>query len=223
MILVQKNLLLALILLPTFSCTSGRKIKNKGQPWQNKMQQVPGRIEFEYYNEGGEGIAYHDSDSVNNGSGRLNPANGNSLNEFRMKEGVDISYTKSGNIDDNPYNKVPRDLNKFYVGWTSPGEWINYTIKVYKSGRYPIELLYTSNGDGNISFDIDGKDVTGPLKINSTYDSRDTVRWRQWHHWNKSDSLGSLKLKKGIHVLTLHILTNGNMNLDYMDLKKTEQ
>jgi len=216
--LKRKFLFYTLLFVSLFSYTLGQKIQNNGEPWQNKIQQVPGRIEFEYYNEGGEGIAYHDSDSVNNGSGKLNPANGTFLNEFRMKEGVDISYTKSNNIDDNPFNKVPRDMNKFYVGWTKPGEWINYTVKVNEAGRYRIALLYTSNGDGTISFDVDGKDATGPLNINSTFDPRDTISWRQWHHWNKSDSIGSVKLEKGIHVLTLHIVTNGNMNLDYMDL-----
>jgi hypothetical protein len=216
----MKNLYSAFLLLFLFSCTSGQKMQHAGEPWQHKLQQVPGRIEFEYYNEGGEGIAYHDSDSVNNGSGKLNPANGTFLNEFRMKEGVDISYTKSGDIDDNPFNQVSRDMNKFYVGWTKPGEWINYTVNVNESGSYPIGLLYTANGDGTISFDVDGKDTTGPLKINSTHDARDTVSWRQWHHWNKSDSIGSITLKKGVHVITLHIITNGNMNLDYMDLKR---
>lgn len=190
---------------------------NTGKPWQGKMQQLPGKLECEYYDEGGEGVAYHDTDSINNGSGKLNPANGTFLNEFRMKEGVDLSYTKTGNIDNNPYNKVPRDLNKFYVGWTQPGEWINYTVKVNKAGTYPIGLLYTANGDGTISLDIDGKDATGPLKITSTHDDRDTVQWRQWHHWNASDSIGSIALKKGVQILTLHIITNGNMNLDYLN------
>jgi hypothetical protein len=191
--------------------------KNIGKPWQGKMQQLPGRLECEYYNEGGEAVAYHDTDSINNGSGKLNPANGTFLNEFRMHEGVDISYTKTGNIDNNPYNKVPRDLNKFYVGWTQPGEWINYTVKVNKASTCPIGVLYTSNGDGAISIDIDGKDATGAMKIASTHDSRDTVAWRQWHHWNASDSIGSITLSKGVHLLTLHIVTNGNMNLDYLN------
>ena len=212
------NLYNALLLASVFICASCPKVNAQSAPWQNNMQQVPGRIEFEFYDEGGERVAYHDSDSTNNGSGKLNPPNGTFLNEFRMKEGVDISYTKPGNIDDNLFNKVPRDMDKLYVGWTKPGEWINYTVNVHEAGRYTMSLLYTSNGDGTISFDVDGSDATGPLKINSTYDARDTVSWRQWHHWNKTDSLGSVTLKKGVHVLTLHIITNGNMNLDYMDL-----
>jgi hypothetical protein len=113
-------------------------------------------------------------------------------------------------------------MNQLYVGWTKPGEWIQYTIQVKQSGNYPVGLMYTSNGDGTISFDLDGKDATGPLKINSTHDDRDTVQWRQWHHWNRVDSISFLTLKKGIHVLTLHIVTNGNINLDYLDLKRIE-
>jgi hypothetical protein len=215
----MKPVLIMLAFIGFVSCTPYYKTLNAGKPWQNKVQEIPGRVECEFYNEGGEGIAYHDSDSVNNGSGKLNPANGTFLNEFRMKEGVDISYTKTHDIDNNPYNKVPRDMDKLYVGWTKPGEWINYTIKVYESRNYKIGLMYTANGDGAISLDIDGKDVTGPLKVTSTHDDRDTVQWRQWHHWNKADSLGIVKIKKGMHILTLHVVGNGNMNFDYLEFK----
>jgi hypothetical protein len=210
---------ISVLIVAFTSCTPFYKTMNAGSPWQHNIQQIPGKIECEYYNEGGEGIAYHDSDSVNNGSGKLNPANGTFLNEFRMHEGVDISYTKSHDIDNNPYNKVPPKMDQLYVGWTKPGEWINYTVKVRESRNYKIGLMYTANGDGAISLDIDGKDITGPLKITSTHDDRDTVQWRQWHHWNRSDSLTTVKLKKGIHILTLHIVANGNMNLDYLEFK----
>jgi len=216
----MKTVSITLFLLVIFSCSPVYKTMHAGKPWQNKIQQIPGRVECEYYNEGGEGIAYHDSDSINNGSGKLNPANGSFLNEFRMHEGVDISYTKSGNIDNNPYNKVPRDLNKLYVGWTTPGEWINYTVKVNTSDTYNVGLMYTANGDGTISLAMDGKEITGNLKVTSTHDDRDTVKWRQWHHWNKSDSLTSIKLNKGIHILTLHVVANGNMNFDYLEFKR---
>src|ERR1700760_1872423 len=132
----MKNGLFILMVIAVASCAVTYKTINAGKPWQGKVQQIPGKVECEFYNEGGEGVAYHDSDSVNNGSGKLNPANGSYLNEFRMKDGVDISYTKTHDIDNNPYNKVPRDMDKFYVGWTKPGEWINYTIKVNKSRAY---------------------------------------------------------------------------------------
>jgi hypothetical protein len=214
----MKTGFIAFFILILCSCTAVYKTMNAGKPWQNKIQQIPGRIECEYYNAGGDGIAYHDSDSINNGSGKLNPANGNYLNEFRMHEGVDISYTKSHDIDNNPYNKVPRDMDKLYVGWTHPGEWINYTVRVHETRVYKVGLMYTANGDGVISLDMDGKNISGPLNVTSTHDDRDTVQWRQWHHWNKS-VLGSVTIKKGVHILTLHVVANGNMNFDYLEFK----
>jgi hypothetical protein len=215
----MKTFLIAFLVIALISCTSVYKAMNAGKPWKNKIQKIPGRIECEFYNEGGEGIAYHDSDSINNGSGKLNPANGSFLNEFRMNEGVDISYTKAHDIDNNPYNKVPRDIDELYVGWTKPGEWINYTVKVKESRNYQIGLMYTANGDGSISLDLDGKELAKDLKVTSTHDERDTVKWRQWHHWNKADSLSTVKLRKGIHVLKLRVITNGNMNFDYLEFK----
>lgn len=181
-----------------------------------KPQQIPGKIECELYDQGGEGIAYHDTDAINNGSGKLNPVNGNPLNEFRINEGVDISYSKDGDIDNNPYNKVQRSIGDLYIGWTMPGEWINYTVDVTKSGTYKIGTLYTANGDGEISIEVNGKNATGNMKITSTHDDKDAVDWRQWHHWNSSENIGRIKLQKGKQILRLHIVSNGNMNFDYL-------
>jgi len=48
-----------------------------GKPFQdvthtNGAQVIPGRIECACYDLGGEGIAYHDTDPTNHGSGELN-------------------------------------------------------------------------------------------------------------------------------------------------------
>ena len=191
----------------------------RGKAWNNTPQQIPGKIQCEFYDVGGEGIAYHDADSVNNGSGKLNPANGTFLNEFRMNEGVDISYTKSGGIDDNKYNFTEPLMGQLYVGWTVPGEWINYTVQVNESGKYDVTLMHTANGKGTISLSVDGKDVSGQIIVPSTHQDQDTVAWRQWHHWNCASNLAEVELQKGIHILTLHIVANGNMNFDWMEFK----
>lgn len=216
----MRKALIGVIAVVSVSCSVNHMVSTSGKPWQNQMQQIPGKVECEYYNTGGEGVAYHDTDSVNNGSGKLNPANGTFLNEFRMHEGVDISYTKAhDSIDNNPHNVVPPKMDQLYVGWTVPGEWIKYTVNVNESRNYQVGAMYTCNGEGSIALDLDGKTIAKDLKINSTHDDRDTVKWRQWHHWNKSDSLTTLNLKKGAHVITVHIVTNGNMNLDYLEFK----
>ena len=184
-------------------------------------QRIPGRVQCAYYDLGGEGIAYHDSTPKNQGSGGLNPADGSYLNEFRMSESVDISYTKFHDaIDNNPYNIVAPEENQLYVGWTVPGEWFNITVDAAKAGYYSGDLLYTSNRGGTISVDVNGEKANAPITIPSTYDTAEPVAWRQWHHWNLLKGAALLKLSKGKNVLTVHIVTEGNMNLAYFQFKE---
>src|SRR5690349_17471960 len=44
--------------------------------YQGGPQAIPGRVQCAYYDFGGEGVAYHDADAINHGSGELNRANG---------------------------------------------------------------------------------------------------------------------------------------------------
>lgn len=208
------------------SCISTPAHDYKGNPYFDVRynagaQIIPGRLQCEFFDSGGEGIAYHDSDTINSGSGKLNPADGSYLNEFRIKEAVDISYTKFRDppIDNNPYNFVLPEKDQLYVGWTAPGEWIKYTIKVTKTGDYQLGIMYTSNQNGKISISINDKDVTGPIPIPSTFVEADTVAWRQWHHWNYLDRIALINLKKGLHILTLHTVETGQMNYDFIDFK----
>ena len=226
--------LMALAALAAAGALSAAKndflVQYKGIPYtddrfHDSPQRIPGKVYCAYYDRGGEGIAYHDTDTKNNGSGALNPADGTYLNEFRMSEAVDISYTKMGRnpqIDDTQWDKVQPLPEMFYVGWTAPGEWFNITVNAEKSGWYAADLLYTSNRGGTIALDVNGKPATGPLKIESTFDAADPVAWRQWHHWNIASSIAKLKLARGKNVLTVHILTEGQMNLAYFGLKKTD-
>jgi hypothetical protein len=201
----------------------------KGTPYEDShyhdgAQKIPGKVYCAYYDRGGEGVAYHDSDAKNNGSGALNPANGTYLNEFRMGEGVDTSYTKfklDPQIDDNSYEKVQPPANLLYVGWTEPGEWFNVTVDVAENGDYAADLLYTSNRGGTISMDVNGEPATVPLPIESTFNAADPVAWRQWHHWNIAPQIAKLHLPAGKSVITVHILTQGNMNLAVFDFKKS--
>lgn len=92
-------------------CQSAKNTKSyQGKPFHDShynggAQTIPGRLQCEYFDFGGEGIAFHDSDSINSGSGRLNHADGSYLHEFRINEAVDISFTKFQNppIDNHSY------------------------------------------------------------------------------------------------------------------------
>jgi Carbohydrate binding module (family 6) len=221
---VQKLCLIALIFYGAGCNRSGYPGEYAGKPFTDSVytqsqQRIPGRIQCEYYDIGGEGVAYHDTDSINSGSGNLNPLDGKYLNEFRKNEGVDISYTKSGGIDDNPYNMAKPEMDQLYVGWTAPGEWIRYTVQVGKAGRYVVGLMYTSNAGGSIALTVNDNPVKDSITIPSTYANADSLAWRQWHHWNYIGNLTETDLQKGKQVLTLHTLEKGNMNYDYLEFR----
>src|ERR1700690_667056 len=191
-------------MLPVIAFSQSLLNQYKGLPYhdtryQGGPQKIPGRVLSAYYDLGGEGVAYHDRDPKNHGSGELNPADGSYLNEFRIHEGVDTSYTKFNRkpdpIDDNPFDKVVPPADLLYVGWTEPGEWFNITVDVTNAGTYAPDFLYTSNRGGTISIDVNGKDVTGPLQITTTNDPEDQNDRRQSDHWNLANKLFKVALK----------------------------
>ena len=65
--------------------------------------------------------------------------------------------------------------------------------------------------------------ATGPLTIASTYDAADEVAWRQWHHWNVAKGLVKVGLKKGINVLTVHTVAQGQMNYATLEFHAAKQ
>jgi Carbohydrate binding module (family 6)/Ricin-type beta-trefoil lectin domain-like len=78
-------------------------------------------MELEDFDNGGEGIAYHDNDPANNGGA------------YRTAEGVDIESNGAGGYD---------------VGWTNAGEWMKYSFTGVNSGTYDITLYASSPNYG---------------------------------------------------------------------------
>ena len=211
-----------------YSCVPYHDAVHHGGP-----QTIPGRLENEYYDvmdvsdqrkRAGveEGRCYHDTDSLNRGSGMLN-GTGSYLAEFRMHEAPGLSFTKIHRaavaIDDSPYNVVTPDSNSLYLGWIDAKEWVNYTVDVRETGDYTVTTAFTSRSGGHISFDVNGSDVSGPIAIPSTYVAADTVKWRQMHHWNRMTPPTRIHLRAGPQVLTLHFI-DALFNFDYMEFVK---
>lgn len=181
----------------------------KGKPYKGSAQVIPGRIEAELYDLGGQGVAYNDVDAVNNGSGKLNTGN-TEQDKFRQEEGVDISYTKP---HDKTVGGTPEKTGDLYLGWTAAGEWVKYTVDVQTPGTYQIKAHISSKTDAaEISVALHGPEggtsSTGTVVLPTTND---------WHTWRIVDNLGVVRLPKGPHVLTLSALKGGEFNLDYLE------
>jgi len=191
----------------------------KGKPFKDAehksgLQVIPGRLQCALYDLGGEGVAYHDTDVINHGSGELNhqpnhcePGVPASICYFRENEGADISYTKNLADFNHPNFFVPLKM-QLYLGWEADGEWTNYTVDVKKAGTYQIVALY-SKAANTVKFSVNHKPA-GECKL--PLDTGD------FHIWNKA-ACGQISFpEKGIQLLTLYYNT-GN-NLAYFDFEE---
>jgi hypothetical protein len=177
-----------------------------GRPWQGRAQAIPGKVKAAAYDEGGEGVAYHDLDIQNPGSGNLNKGPGE-LNNYRKDEGVGTSYTKPDL--DKTVDGQPEPTGVLYLGWTAPTEWVNFTVNVAAAGTYVINAHVSSNNqDAEIGLAFNGVDKTRPIVVAST---------GHWHTWRRYEGLAEVKLEKGLQVMTLRFLKEGNMNVDYLE------
>ena len=90
---------------------------------------VPGRIEAAEFDEGGEGVAYHDENAGNTG-GALRSTD------------VDIAASSEGG---------------YTIGWIGPREWVNYTVNVAHAGAYGVQLRVASpSGGGQLHIGFNG-------------------------------------------------------------------
>jgi hypothetical protein len=182
-----------------------------GRPFEDAAykagaQRIPGIVQCALFDLGGEGVAYHDSDAVNHGSGELNaeplhqrPHAGPYVWGFRKDEGVDVSYVKDF-ADLNHPNPVSPLVNQLYIGWTADGEWVNYTVDVAAPGRYEVRALYSKDAN-TLTFDVDGAHALA---------ARLPVATENWHTWNYA-LIGTLAFKAaGRHVVTFHYGTGNN-------------
>jgi hypothetical protein len=195
----------------------------QGKPFQDEVykggpQVIPGRVECAYYDLGGEGVAYHDTDPVNNGSGKLNQQKNHQRPHatpyhwnFRMSEGVDLSYTKDFADFNHPRNRVAPATNQFYIGWTENGEWCNYTVNVKTAGQYRITALY-ANEPNPFQFSINHKPGC---------ECRLPVHTGSFHQWNKAE-VGTMTFSEtGLQLLTLHY--NKGNNFAYFEFALVEK
>jgi len=112
-------------------------------PFGGTAAAVPGIIEAERFDEGGEGIAYSDTTA------------GNSRGAYRSTD-VDVEATSDSG-------------GGFNVSKTRAGEWLKYTINVSTTGTYALEARVANVGaGGTFHIEVDGVDRTGQIALPDT-------------------------------------------------------
>lgn len=152
-------------------------------PYNGIPHPIPGTIQMEEFDLGGNGISYMD----NTPGSEVTP----SVN-FRADEDVDIQICSD---EGGGYN----------VGYATAGEWLQYTVNVTQNGNYDINLRVACNGNGRtISLSMDGK------AIGSAIDVPNTVGWQTWATVTMKNI--PLKSGQQVLRLTVGATDNVNMN-----------
>jgi hypothetical protein len=97
-------------------------------PYNDTRAAIPGRVEAENFDNGGEGVAYHDTTGGNTGGA------------YRATD-VDIEPSSEGGYD---------------VGWIAAGEWLNYSVSVATTGNYTAQLRVASPSGGSLHIGFNG-------------------------------------------------------------------
>jgi len=120
------------------------------EPYGGTRWTIPGTIEAENYDVGGEGVGYHDTSAGNAGAVYRN-------------DDVDIQSTTD---TEGGYN----------VCTVTPGEWLKYSVFIPTPGMYKLELRVARLTAGNSSLHVecDGNDITGLLSVPCT------GGWQTW-------------------------------------------
>jgi len=112
-------------------------------PYSGTPAAIPGTIQAENFDTGGEGNGYHDVEATNLGGA------------YRA-EGVDLSTCSDG-------------AGCYNVGWTQPGEWLLYTVSVGTAGTYTLQVRVASAGSGGtFHIEFNGTNKTGTLTVPNT-------------------------------------------------------
>jgi len=112
-------------------------------PYAGYPIQIPGLVEAEHFDLGGQNVAYYDSDPENAG------------NAYRPNDQVDIASNGDGTGD-------------YHIGWVADDEWLAYTVNIYETASYNFEVRTASPAGGSFHIELDGTDLTGSVSVPPT-------------------------------------------------------
>lgn len=127
----------------SYTAKKSFEVKAPQSPYKGVASVLPGAVEMENYDEGGEGMAFHDSDEKNEGK------------DYR-DDGVDIEEFSTG---------------EYAIGWTKAGEWTEYTLEVKYDDEYTWTAYAASGSDGSsFKLYIDDKAISEAISVKNSGD-----------------------------------------------------
>ena len=168
-------------------------VNAKRTPYSGTPITIPGIIQAENFDKGGENFTFHDSDSNREGD----------KNYRSDSEGVDFVVGNGGTC----------------IGYTAANEWLEYSINVKEAGTYSY-IATVSSGTTNSGFTIGLKkssnsSVTSLAKVNVPQTGNN-----DWGTYTTVEGKLSRDLEVGEQILRITI-NGANCNIDKIELKCT--
>jgi len=161
----------------------------KQDPYKGVAAAVPGKIEFENYDEGGSGVSYSDADSENKG-------------KVYREDAVDIEA-----IDCAANATASADAKCYALGYTLKDEWLEYTINVANTAKlFWKARVATGSETAGFHMTIDGKPFGENVVVENT---------GSWTDYKEIAGEGA-EVEKGEHILRVTI-DQPYINLDWIE------
>ena len=166
------------------------------EPFKGEALAIPGKIEMEDFDISGVGqgnTSYNETDSEDHG------AESNDGISYRPGTGVDIYKKATGYI----------------VGYNQAGEWLEYSVKVAKTGTYSmLAAVASANNTSSFKLSMDGKDITEEISVPQATSGEDN-----YDEYNEVKA--SVSLTEGEHILRFTV-TGDWMDIDYIKFCESE-
>ncbi|HVY28826.1 MAG TPA: carbohydrate-binding protein [Polyangiaceae bacterium] len=185
----------------------------QGTPFHGTATSLPGRVEFENFDEGGQDVAWRVDDHTGNfGVG------GCAANDYRndlphpqlclTNQGTEVdTYTMGPMMGQKyPSDAMPQSI---YIGYTHAVDWVKLTVNVSKAGKYHLSSVWASEPGGAdaIKFQISFNDVLkADVKLPGT---------GGYHNWVAAPDFATVDLEAGLQVLQFSAKSM-HLNYDYI-------
>ncbi len=158
-------------------------------PFGDTPVSLPGVIEAENYDLGGQGVAYNDTEEENLAVSAGSPT-------YRADDGIDIE------VSDTRTN----------IGYTNADEWANYTVEVANAGPYDFDFQVASGSDDggkSLKIQLLNQDTGVVSDLGETGDFPNTGGWGTY----TSLVASGINLPAGTQTIRI-FFTGGGTNVD---------
>jgi len=162
-------------------------------PFSGTPVALPGVIEAENYDIGGQGIAYNDAEAENLAETAGSPT-------YRDDDGIDI--------------EVGATITN--IGYSNAGEWANYTVSLASAGSYDFDFQVASGsaaGGASLKLQSLNPDTGALTDLGETGDFANTGGWSTY----TSAPIKGVSLPAGTNTLRV-LFTGGGTNLDKINV-----